>query len=353
MEAKVRNSNLELYRVIVMILIVAHHYFVNSGLVEFTAKDPFSCKSIYLYLFGMWGKTGINCFVLITGYFMCTSNITLQKFCKLLLEVYLYKILIFIVFWFLGYEVLSLQSLIRLAMPVSTVADNFTGCFILFWLTIPFLNILIKNISQKQHLCLLALSLAIYVLLPLLPYNRVVMNYVTWFIVLYFISSYIRLYELQLFSTWTWGGLSILFVIISMISVLLCLRFNFNPYWFVSDSNAILAVLTAISSFMFFKDVKIPYSKFINTLGASTFGVLLIHANSDAMRTWLWKDLLNNVGWFDSRLGTIVIHSIVSVLLIYAICTLIDWLRIQLLEKRFFSRYGDMIDNLQLKMFGS
>lgn len=238
-------------------------------------------------------------------------------------------------------------------MPVSTVADNFTGCFILFWLTIPFLNILIKNISQKQHLCLLALSLAIYVLLPLLPYNRVVMNYVTWFIVLYFISSYIRLYELQLFSTWTWGGLSILFVIISMISVLLCLRFNFNPYWFVSDSNAILAVLTAISSFMFFKDVKIHISKFINTLGASTFGVLLIHANSDAMRTWLWKDLLNNVGWFDSRLGTIVIHSIVSVLLIYAICTLIDWLRIQLLEKRFFSRYGDMIDKVQFKIFGS
>lgn len=354
MGAKViRNSNLELYRVIVMILIVAHHYFVNSGLVDLALQTPSEIKSIYLFLLGMWGKTGINCFVLITGYFMCNSNITLQKFCKLLLEVYLYKILIFIVFWIFGYEVMSLQSLIRLAIPVSTVADNFTGCFILFWLTIPFLNILIKNISQKQHLCLLALSLAIYVLLPLLPYNRVVMNYVTWFIVLYFISSYIRLYELQLFSTRTWGGLSILFVITSMISVLLFLRFNFNPYWFVSDSNAILAVLTAISSFMFFKDVKIPYSKFINTLGASTFGVLLIHANSDAMRTWLWKDLLNNVGWFDSSLGMIVLHSIVSILLIYAICTLIDWLRIQLLEKRFFSRYGDMIDKLQLKIFGS
>lgn len=30
-KSKERNSNLELYRIIVMLLIVAHHYVVNSG----------------------------------------------------------------------------------------------------------------------------------------------------------------------------------------------------------------------------------------------------------------------------------------------------------------------------------
>ncbi len=30
---KQRDSNLELYRIIVMLLIVAHHYVVNSGLI--------------------------------------------------------------------------------------------------------------------------------------------------------------------------------------------------------------------------------------------------------------------------------------------------------------------------------
>lgn len=30
---KERNSNLELYRIITMMLIVAHHYVVNSGLI--------------------------------------------------------------------------------------------------------------------------------------------------------------------------------------------------------------------------------------------------------------------------------------------------------------------------------
>ena len=45
------------------------------------------------------------------------------------------------------------------------------------------------------------------------------------------------------------------------------------------------------------------------------------------------KDTLDNAGHFD---GNIYLHAIVSVLAVYAICTLIDFLRIQLLEKPFF-----------------
>lgn len=69
---KERNSNLELYRIIVMLLIVAHHYVVNSGLMSVMKEEPLHIQSIFLYLFGMWGKTGINCFVMITGYFSIT-----------------------------------------------------------------------------------------------------------------------------------------------------------------------------------------------------------------------------------------------------------------------------------------
>lgn len=82
MKTKIRESNLELYRIIVMLLIVAHHYVVNSGLTSIggpISSNPISLKSLFLLLFGAWGKTGINCFVLITGYFMCKSQITLKK----------------------------------------------------------------------------------------------------------------------------------------------------------------------------------------------------------------------------------------------------------------------------------
>lgn len=75
---KPRSSNLELYRIICMLMIVAHHYVVNSGVSDVGGPlmtDLTSSNSIFLTLFGAWGKTGINCFLMITGYYMCTSSL--------------------------------------------------------------------------------------------------------------------------------------------------------------------------------------------------------------------------------------------------------------------------------------
>ena len=92
--SRIRNSNLELYRIVVMLLIVAHHYIVNSGVLDLMYEHPFSGNAIFLFLYGMWGKIGINCFVLITGYFMCKHKITARKFLKLFLEIEFYNIII-------------------------------------------------------------------------------------------------------------------------------------------------------------------------------------------------------------------------------------------------------------------
>lgn len=72
---KQRNSNLELFRILVMLSIIAHHYVVNSGVwSEIQATEP-TANSLFYYIFGMWGKTGINCFVLITGWFICVRHV--------------------------------------------------------------------------------------------------------------------------------------------------------------------------------------------------------------------------------------------------------------------------------------
>ena len=77
MSAKVRSSNLELYRIVMMLSIVANHY--THYVKDFMIDMPFTGNSLFLFSFGMWGKIGIDCFVLITGYFMCKSNISLRK----------------------------------------------------------------------------------------------------------------------------------------------------------------------------------------------------------------------------------------------------------------------------------
>lgn len=74
-------------------------------------------------------------------------------------------------------------------------------------------------------------------------------------------------------------------------------------------------------------------------MGAATFGVLLIHANSNAMLTWLWKDTVDVVGHYSLPIGQLVLFSISIVLIIFVICNLIDQLRIATMEKWFFNWY--------------
>lgn len=85
-----------------------------------------------------------------------------------------------------------------------------------------------------------------------------------------------------------------------------------------------------ISSFNFFKNIKIKNSKFINGVAVSTFGVLLIHAGSDSMRAWLWGDLLKTTEAYYKT--WMPLHAILSVLGIFVICCLIDRLRICTVE---------------------
>ena len=105
-------------------------------------------------------------------------------------------------------------------------------------------------------------------------------------------------------------------------------------YYFVSDSNHIMAFLVAVCLFMFFKSIRIPYCKWINIIAESIFGVLLIHANSDTMRQWLWKDTISVVEHY--RLDGAIGYAIASILLVFAVCVVIDQLRLRMIEKPLF-----------------
>ena len=364
-EKKQRSSNLELYRIICMMLIVAHHYVVNSGLTcegGPLLTDGFSSNSIFLSLFGAWGKTGINCFLLITGYFMCSSQITLRKYLKLFSQILFYSIVIYCIFLCCGYENLSLGHLVPVLIPFWGFKTNFVSCFLAFYLTIPFWNILIKNMSERQHQLLLVLLLTCYTLLGSLPTFEISFNYITWFGIIYLIASYIRLYPYTIFGRkGLWGWITVITCLLAIISIL-GLRLIFGQqagigYNFVSDSNKIFAVAIAVSSFLWFKNMNIKHSKVINTFGASTFGVLLIHANSDAMRTWLWKDTVDVVGHYSLPFGQLVLFSVGVVLAVFVVCNFIDQLRIATLEKWFFNWYDrrlsakidKIVDNYQKK----
>ncbi len=335
---KIRNSSVELFRIISMLIIIAHHYVVNSGLLEvINESNHLEENDIFLLLFGWSGKTGINCFILVTGYYMCTSKITLKKYIKLLSERYFYAIVFFFIFLVTGYMTFSIKDFLKVLIPFFNISDGFVSCFLLFYLLIPFLNKLIRVLNEKEHAILLLILLFIYTILPSFMKATVTFNYVTWFCVLYFIASFLRLYSKKwMENTRLWAALTIISLLLSWTSVVLfayigkIIKNTEITYFLVSDSNKVLALTTGITAFMLFKNIKLKQHKWINLIASSTFGVLLIHANSDAMRQWLWKDMLQNVTFYNS--SYLILHAIISVLVVFVVCTIIDQIRIKLIE---------------------
>ena len=332
-----RDSNLELFRILTMLLIVAHHYVVNSGLTELIYQVPSSMRALFLLLFGAWGKTGINCFLMITGYFMCKSSISAKKYAKLVLEVLFYRLVLNGIFWITNYNAFTWRGLLTVALPVTGIGLGFTEAYLVFFLCIPFLNILVSNMTQRQHIYLLALLFFMYVLFGTIKQIfHITMNYVSWFAVIYLFASYVRLYPNKYFeNVRLWGWLTAAFLGLGALSVVYCLRRGYgNAYYYVSDSNNFLALAISFSAFLFFKNMKMRHSPVINRIAATCFGVLQIHANSDAMRQWLWKDVLQNTTVFPKN--WMPVHAVCSVLAVFAVCAAIDCLRIRFLEEPFF-----------------
>ena len=146
------------------------------------------------------------------------------------------------------------------------------------------------------------------------------------------------------------GGAALILIFFSALSVLIMLQKAIHTgvradwstlMFFVSDSNKLLALMVSVSTFMFFKNIHIRQSRLINTIASCTFGILLIHANSDAMRQWLWKETCNNAGMFHSSM--IYIHALCVPVAVFIVCAGIDYCRQQFLERPYLDKIVKLI----------
>jgi len=96
------------------------------------------------------------------------------------------------------------------------------------------------------------------------------------------------------------------------------------------------------------ENINLKPIKIINLIGASTFGVLLIHDNI-YVRNYLWESLFKNASFANS--GYLTIYEIIVVFVVFSICIAIDMLRIYLLEKPFFKLLDKITNKQDIKDF--
>lgn len=82
-----RNANIELLRIVSMVLIVLFHFSVHGTWPE--GGPLASDTAVEMLSFG--GKLGVNCFVLITGYFMVHGHLKVQSLLRVMLQTWFYS----------------------------------------------------------------------------------------------------------------------------------------------------------------------------------------------------------------------------------------------------------------------
>lgn len=330
-----------------MFLIVAHHYVVNSGITDLFDFNHISTNMIALQFLGVWGKTAINPFILITGYFMCTSDLRVSKFLKLFFERKFYQVTVFVVFLALGYysfNILFFKDVFKLLFGwFYGVGNGFMPSFLFFYLFIPFYNRLLKTLDEKLHGILCIVLLFFFTICSTFFLNNSIMLEPVWYMTLYFVGAYIRLYEKNwMKNNKPIGCCLIISVMLSCVSIILIdfwgVRFGFKTWaYFLTDSNKFFAFSNGLLLFLFFKNLHFGQSKVINTISSSVFGVFLLHTSSYAMRQWLWIDFLNVPSMYYKPTWILVSHLLCSVAGVFFIGVVIDKLRIAVIENPFLS----------------
>ena len=350
-----RKSNIELLRIVLMLLIIAHHYVVNSGLTEVFDYQAPTLKMYFFQCFGAFGKIGVNCFVLITGYFMVTSKITAKKWLKLYLEVKFYTLAIYVLFLLFGRIGFNYHHCLETIFSVVFgVGVNYADTFLVLYLLIPFLNDLAAKLSFRAFSVLLGIALTVMTIIPtfslflsVLDESNDTWNYLMWMIVLYLTGAYIRTYQDQLQAILRlrtpfqkfgllFCNLVLIFLWIAFFDLFGVKHNMRSPYWFVNDANKLLAFTCAVSMLFWFMSLDIKHSKLINGIASTTFGIFLIHTSGDYMRSFLWDTVFKVTETYQSHYA--VLKSGFAVLVVFTICAMIDVLRKKAFERPLFDR---------------
>lgn len=330
---KVRNSNIEVLRIISIILIVISHYSVHNGI---RYNDMTIGLNRFILEISMLGNIGTIIFVSISGYFLIDTNrIKLEKILKLLMQIMFYSITIYIILVLMNKKDFSIVSLLKNCLPITFKKYWFASTYFILYLFTPFINKFIKNLSRNEHLEYIILSLFIFSILNTLTGQDYYGNELVQFIIFYSIGSYMKLYpdnklnnnSVKIFIV------SAILIAISIITMdLLGAPFaNHSTYLLKRTSLLTIAISTSLLSIF---SQKKPFSnKIINDISSCTFGIYLISDNC-YMRAILWKDIFKNSNFISSNY--LLIHMILTILIVITSCIIIDKIRKEILEKPIF-----------------
>ena len=111
---------------------------------------------------------------------------------------------------------------------------------------------------------------------------------------------------------------------------------QYNVFWnkifeYYRELNSIFILIPSISLFYIFKEIDIGCNKIINYFASISLGVYLFH-ESNFMRYRLWHEIIT-MEKIQRLHGGVITGLVISIIAFYAITAIIEFFRINLIEK--------------------
>ena len=334
-----RQANFELLRIVAMGMIIVLHYLDRGGILVPYGENA-SVLNHTAWLIEAFCMVSVNCYVLISGYFLAESEWKPGRVLSLAAQVLFYSILIPIGMLCVGMitvSQLSIYDWLTFIFPFQNEHYWFATHYLILFMFVPILSAGVQKLDKKTLQIVIGLLLLFFsIAKTVIPFHLVMDTngyHYGWFFCLFLVGGYIRKYgipdlEKEKNSVALYVGMSVVVWAISALcgmaerktgalSHYVGMPYTYN-YFFVFAGS--------LGMFCLFKKWNVKSEKaadWIRKLGPYTFGVYLIHAHLLVINEWMY--------WLgvDKVRGTwlFIPHMAACVLVVYATCIVIDYVR--------------------------
>jgi len=346
MEGKKREINLELLRILAMLMVISLHYLgkgntMAMGIAAVLPSDGNFLNEILAWTLEAASYAAVNIYIMISGYFLINAAARSEKIFKIFVQVLFYSIGVFLIFKLGGFYPQEFDDRYHrsiMLFPVSSQHYWFASIYLLFYTLAPFLALGLRKLEKKQMfgLVLILLIIAGRTLKYILP-NMVMVEPdgygIIWMVVLFVVAAYIRRFvPVNTKKRWLYLGIFFLSVIATVSGTFLLAAVNRSTGHFkdfleyLYGYNSPTVIVSGISLFLFFRTIHIKenfFGKIILFLAPLTFGIYLLHEHFLLRDLWVtfWKvPEAYQTPYF-------ILHFAGVVLAVFLIGALVEWIR--------------------------
>ena len=297
-----RNSNIELLRIVCMLMVVVLHFNnngANTGIVNM--PEELTSRLTWGFLVESLCLVAVNCFVLISGYF--AIKLKVRSLLKFYLQCFLIGLFTYLFYlgltagfatWQCTDGVFTAKILAERLMAFTHNGWWFVVSYVGLMLLSPLLNSAVDNMPKRRLLH--SLILFSIVILYLGWYQKVeVTNYgnsLISFIWIYLIGRYIGMHvSLDWIRQYRWIWLSGYIIAALGLFGLIMMRYHYSiEMHYPLDYNNPFVVISAVMLLLFFLSITFQ-SKAINWIASSVFSAYLIQESCFLGHKWIYPNM--------------------------------------------------------------